>query len=85
MAMHISSYLQCLTLNFPAFIPVLLRCLCTVCEVTGWLVMVWSALDTCKAVSAFPEVISLIAWLDISCGEFDRMTTRGLGGGQGNT
>ena len=45
-----------------AFIPVLLRCLHTVCEVTGWLVIVWSALDTWTAVSAFPEVISLTAW-----------------------
>ena len=45
-----------------AFFLVLLRCLDTVCEVTGWLVIVWSALDNCTAVSAFPEVISLIAW-----------------------
>src|SRR6266481_775025 len=42
-----------------AFIPVLLECLHTVWEVTGWLVIVWSALDTCTAVSAFPEVIRL--------------------------
>src|SRR6266481_9872446 len=44
-----------------AFIPVLLRCWRTVWEVTGWLVIVWSALDTCTAVSAFPEVIRLTA------------------------
>ena len=45
-----------------AFIPVCLRCLHTVWGVTGWLVICWSAFETCTAVSAFPEVIKLTAW-----------------------
>ena len=44
-----------------AFIPVCLRCLHTVWGVTGWFLICWSAFETCTAVSAFPEVIKLIA------------------------
>ena len=44
-----------------AFIPVCLRCLHTIWGVTGWLVICWSAFETCTAVSAIPEVIKLTA------------------------
>ena len=36
-----------------AFMPVCLRCLHTVWGVTGWLVICWSAFETCTAISAF--------------------------------